>query len=149
MKKIFIANEAVEVSDEVYDVFYKFKREEKKIMRDRKVGKSINSSDGKFKFKPSIEESLDNLNDLGIDFPDYTFISKNELEEELYTLKKAIKTLSDVEHELLIEIYWRKRTFRQIGNDYGISHTATIKRHNKIIEKLRVLFISSGFQINY
>ena len=62
---IVIDGQLIEVTKEVYEVYYKGRRKEQYIMHDLKVGRSrINPVTGEKEYLPSREDSYDRLRDV-------------------------------------------------------------------------------------
>lgn len=84
---IYINGTAVEVSKEIHDFLAKSDRQMKYAEQDRKQERiTIDSENERVSVKPSMEDSLDRLTELGVEFPDRR--------EDLLFLSSKIVTIS-------------------------------------------------------
>ena len=141
-KFITIQGQRIEVTDDVYTAYYEDSRREKYRDVDVKRGRFIADAEAEnVRYVESKEESFERLSESGVEFTgdrsaEDRFIHK----EQLDCLKNALSILT-AEERLLIELlYVRRRTTREIGVVFGISHTAVRKRHEAILKKIRIIF---------
>ena len=141
-KFITIQGQRIEVTDDVYIAYYKDSRREKYRDVDVKRGRFIADAEAEnVRYVESKEESFERLSESGIEFTgdrsaEDCFIQR----EQMDCLNNALSTLT-AEERLLIELlYVRKRTTREIGVVFSISHTAVLKRHEAILKKIRIIF---------
>lgn len=126
---IYIKNQAVNVSEEVYREYWK------SIEHERYLTKQIRNTwvylDHLFDEYESNTLEVKLLEDLD---PTRNEALKMERYEELY---KAINTLTDDEKDLLIAIYYLEITQTDYAIKKGLSQQSISKKHDKIIKKLR------------
>ena len=51
-------------------------------------------------------------------------------------LRKAIRSLTDEEREIIQKIYFEEQSLRSVASDRNISHPALMKKRDKILKKL-------------
>ena len=139
---IKIGKELVPVSEEIYKEYYKMGRRERYMENDIKVGSSeINKQTGTVVFKESKEDSIERLMEKGVDFADEQLVENIVSDKAMmFLLQEALKELDREEKELIDAIYFKKQTFRAVGEQLNISHVAAQKRHTKVLNKLRKFF---------
>ena len=141
-KFITIQGQRIEVTDDVYTAYYKDRRREKYRDVDVKRGRFITDAEAEdVRYVESKEESFERLSESGVEFTgDRSAEDRFIQREQMDCLKSALSTLT-AEERLLIELFYvRKRTTREIGIVFGISHTAVRKRHEAILKKIRIIF---------
>ena len=52
-------------------------------------------------------------------------------------LRKAIRSLTDEEREIIQKIYFEEQSLRSVASDRNISHPALMKKRDKILKKLK------------
>ena len=52
-------------------------------------------------------------------------------------LRKAIRSLTDEEREIIKMIYFEEQSLRRVASERNISHPALMKKRDKILKKLR------------
>lgn len=139
---IKVAGQSVEVTDEVYAAYYYGARRERYYERDIKVGRiDVDMEKQKVTFVPSKEDSCERLMELGADFEAETSVDEIVADKAmLLILREALSELDAEERGLIEKKYDYEKTYREIGDEFGISHTALRKRHDKIIKKLKTYF---------
>ena len=141
-KFITIQGQRIEVTDDVYTAYYEDSRREKYRDVDVKRGRFIADAEAEnVRYVESKEESFERLSESGVEFTgDRSAEDRFIQREQMDCLNNALSTLT-AEERLLIElVYVRKRTTREIGVVFGISHTAVRKRHEAILKKIRNIF---------
>lgn len=139
---IRIGKEKVEVSEEVYKEYYKMARRERYFENDIKVGSSSVDEQGNVTYKPNKEDSIERLYELGIDFEDENLVEDIVCDKAiLKILNEALKELDQEDIELISDLYYEKLTTRQIADRRNFSQPTVVKKHKKIIEKLRKYFL--------
>lgn len=140
---IFIEKEAIPVTKEVYQTYYKGKRRERYMQSDVKVGRiDVDMESQKVTFVDSKEDSIERLYEQGVDFKDEQSVEDIACDNAmLFLLNKAKEILDEEELKLINAVYDQELTYRQAGELLKISHVAVQKRHNKILEKLRKYFL--------
>jgi RNA polymerase sigma factor (sigma-70 family) len=134
---IRIGNELVPVSEEIYQTYYKMARRARYLEKDRKVGR-IEVEGDKVTFIDSKEDSLQRLMVLGVDFADEQLVEEIICDKaELMILQKAMAELDRKEQELIEAIYFQNQTTREIAKKENVSQPAIVKRHKKVLDKLR------------
>lgn len=141
-KFITIQGQRIEVTDDVYTAYYEDSRREKYRDVDVKRGRFIADAEAEnVRYVESKEVSFERLSESGVEFTgDRSAEDRFIQREQMDCLNNALSTLT-AEERLLIELlYVRKRTTREIGVVFGISHTAVRKRHEAILKKIRIIF---------
>lgn len=137
---IKIDSELVPVTEEVYQAYYKMGRRARYLEKDVKVGR-IEVEGDKVTFINSKEDSLQRLMELGVDFEDEQLVEEIVCDKaELMILQKAMAELDRKEQELIEAIYFQNQTTREIAKQENISQPAIVKRHKKILAKLKKYF---------
>lgn len=141
-KFIRIGKELVEVNDKVYKAYYQCTRRERYFNSDIKVGRiDVDMQNEKVTFVPSKEDSIQRLIDLGTDFEGSTNVEDIVYDNAvLEILHKAMEELKSEEQELIKAIYFENLTTRDIADRENISQPAIVKRHKKVLEKLKKYF---------
>jgi RNA polymerase sigma factor (sigma-70 family) len=139
---IKIGKEQVKVSEEIYMEYYKMARRERYLENDIKVGSSsIDEETGNVIYKSNKEDSIERMSELGIDFEDENLIEDIVCDKAtIAILNEALKELEQEEMELISDLYYKNMTTRQASENKNISQSTVIKRHKKIIEKLKKYF---------
>ena len=142
-KFIRISNELIPVSEQIYKEYFKMARREKYMENDIKVGRThVDLKSGVTTFIPSKEDSIQRLMDQGKDFSDGQAIEDIICDKAmLFILKDAITELNHKEQELIDDLYYKNLTVRQAAEKENISHVAIVKRHKKILEKIKKYFL--------
>lgn len=140
---IYIGKEPIPVTEEVYQSYYKMDRRARYLENDVKVGSSkINPTTGEVKYQSSKEDSIERLIDKGLDFKDVQAIEDIVCDKAmLFILQEAMKELKREEKELIKSLYYKNLTVREVAKEENVSHVAIVKRHKKILEKLRKYFL--------
>jgi RNA polymerase sigma factor (sigma-70 family) len=130
------------VTEEVYKEYYKMDRRRRYLEEDIKFGSSqIDEETGRVIFKPSKEDSLQRLSDVGVDFVDEQAVEDIVMDKAtLLILQEALKELDSKDQELIRDIYYKEKTTREIAKENNVSQPAIVKRHKKIIDKLKKYF---------
>ena len=140
---IRIGQESVPVSEEIYREYYKMRRRERYLEGDIKVGRiEIDPETAAPLFIPSKEDSIERLMELGADFTAEQPAIEDILcaKDNLQVLQAALKELNREELELIKKLYYKNLTVREIAQLENISHVAVVKRHKKVLDKLRKFF---------
>lgn len=141
-KFIKVGKERVSVSEEIYREYYKMKRRERYMEEDIKVGRiNVDVNTETIDFLPSKEDSINRLMDQGTDFEGEQLVEDIICDKAtLLILQEAVAELNREEQELIQSIYFKDLTVREIGIEKGISHMAVVKRHKKVLDKLKKFF---------
>ena len=130
---IYIKNQAINVSEEVYREYWK------SIEHERYLTKQIRNTwvylDHLFDEYESNTLEIKLLEDLD---PTRNEVLKMERYEALY---KAINTLTDDEKDLLIAIYYHDLSDREYAKTKNMSQTTISWKHRKMLEKLKKCII--------
>lgn len=137
---IYIGKEAIEVSKEVYEVYYKGERKERYFSVDLKTERNkVDKKSGRRIIIPSREDSYERLVVL-----DKQFASDDKSVEDraiktilLNQLHEILETLSLEECQLIYELFYIQRTERELCTMMGIGKTTLHKRKEKLLAKLR------------
>ncbi|WP_338433247.1 sigma factor-like helix-turn-helix DNA-binding protein [Clostridium tyrobutyricum] len=142
-KFIRIGEELVPVSEEIYKEYYKMDRHARYLERDVKVGSSkIDPTTGEVKYQPSKEDSIERLMDQGSDFVDDQAVEDIVCDRAmLFILQKAMSELNNEEQKLIQDLYYNNLTVRQAAQKEKVSHVTIIKRHKKVLTKLKKYFL--------
>ena len=133
---IRINGNPIEVSQEVYEYITKSDRQIKYAEEDRKQERYfIDYENERISVKPSREDSLDRLMELGMDFPDKT-IDLYESVTQKIMLEQALSKLDDEERNLIIQLFYFDRTEREVAAEIGVSQAYVHKLKEKILCKL-------------
>lgn len=140
---IKIGRALVPVSEEVYKAYYQMARHERYMENDIKVGCiTVNSEDEVISFIPSKEDSVDRLLEAGVDFSDETKFEDIICDKTILSiLQEAMEELKSEEQELIESIYYKELTMRDVAKWKNVSHVAIVKRHKKILDRLRKYFL--------
>ncbi|EPT44757.1 sigma factor [Streptococcus agalactiae] len=126
---LFVNGKKVEVSEEIYKVYWQEKNHEKYLKQvDRKNHLLFFSSfdhDGHFE---------DSIVDEGFDVDKIV-----QTQMMIEAVRDALSKLNDEEREIIDRLYFNDETIRSVAETKKISHPALIKRRNKILDKLREL----------
>ncbi|EJO5348280.1 MAG: sigma-70 family RNA polymerase sigma factor [Clostridium tyrobutyricum] len=144
MKRVIkIGKELVEVSEELYKEYYKMGRRERYMQNDIKLGRiDVDMEKQKVTFVDSKEDSVERLIDKGLDFKDAQAVEDIVCDKAmLFILQKAMEELDCKEQELIKSIYYKNLTVREVAKEENVSHVAIVKRHKKILEKLKKYFL--------
>ncbi len=143
---IRIGNELIQVTEEVYTEYYKMSRRERFMANDIKIGR-IDIENCKVTFIPSKEDSIERLIDQGMDFEEEQMTDEIICNKAmLFILQEAMEELNREQQEIIQSIYYNKLTVRDVAANQNVSHVAIIKRHKKILEKLKKYFYKFGYQ---
>ncbi|RMD03214.1 sigma-70 family RNA polymerase sigma factor [Clostridium autoethanogenum] len=142
-KIIKIGKELVPVSEDVYKEYYKMARRERYMENDIKVGRiNIEPKTGAATFIPSKEDSIERLMEQGSDFADVQAVEDIICDKAmLFILQKAMEELNHEEKELIEDLYYNNFTVRQTAQKENVSHVTIIKRHKKLLNKLKKYFL--------
>lgn len=142
-KFIKIDKELVPVSDEIYKTYYKMARREKYMEIDVKVGATkIDEKTGEEVLVPSKEDSIQRLGETGIDLHEENLMEDVICDKAmLLILQEAIRILDHEEQELIQDIYYKNLTTREIAEKKNISQPAIVKKHKKVLKKLKKYFL--------
>jgi len=142
-KFIYVGKEKVPVSDEVYKEFYRMDRRERYMEKDIKVGRMVVDPEAEtVEYIPSKEDSINRLMDQGADFEADQMIEDILCDKAtLLILQEAMAALDEKEQELIQAIYYKNLTVREVAKEESVSHVAVVKRHKKVLDKLKKYFL--------
>lgn len=142
-KVIKIGKELVTVSEELYKEYYKMARRERYMEKDIKVGRiNVDPKTGATTFIPSKEDSIERLMEQGLDFVDEQTIDDIVCDKAmLFILQEAVAELNREERELIKSLYYKSLTVREVAKKENVSHVAIVKKHKKILDKLKKYFL--------
>ena len=133
---IYINGVPYAVNGEIYEYITKSDRKIKYAEEDRKQERYfIDYENERISVKPSREDSLDRLMELGMDFPDKT-IDLYESVTQKIMLEQALSKLDDEERNLIIQLFYFDRTEREVAAEIGVSQAYVHKLKEKILCKL-------------
>lgn len=142
-KVIKIGKELVLVNEAIYKEYYRMARRERYFQNDIKVGRTnFDSETGAITYIQNKEDSIERLIEQGTDFADEQAVEDIICDKAmLFILQEAMTELNNEEQDLLKDLYYKNLTVRQAAEKKNVSHVAIIKRHKKIIEKLKKYFL--------
>ena len=124
---LYVNWQRVEVSEQIYKVYWLGKEHEKYLEQmDKKNHLLFFSSldhDGHY---------VDNIVDESVDVAKIV-----ETQMMIETLRYAISKLNDEERDIIERLYFNDETLRSVAKLKSITHPALMKRRNKILEKLK------------
>lgn len=124
---LYVRGQKVKVSEDIYKVYWREREHEKYLERvDRKNHLLFFSSldhDGHF---------VDNIIDESVDVEKIV-----ETQMMIEAVRNAISKLNDEERDIIERLYFNDETVRAVAKLKDITHSALIKRRNKILEKLK------------
>lgn len=141
MKRLWINNQYIEVTNEVYTAYVKGQRKMDYFEKDLKTERVIKGKNGRVKkIVPSREDSLDRLiDDNSIQFSDDSKSVECEVQVNIYTEKLhiALQQLTAEELEIITKAFFEHMTEREIAKLLRISQVAVNRRKHRILEKLK------------
>ena len=136
-KYIFLNGEKFEVSKEVYKVYHRSRRYEEYFMYEKKTGKIIIEGE-KVTFKDSLEVSIQKLEQEGIELKhNYNLEEDVLLKEKINTVHNALSKLTDEEYQIIKELFFYRRTEREVAKTLNCSNVNLHKKKKKILKKLK------------
>ncbi len=133
---IYINGEPYAVNREIYEYITKSDRQIKYAEEDRKQERYfIDCENERISVKPSREDSLDRLMELGMDFPDKT-IDLYESVTQKIMLEQALSKLDDEERNLIIQLFYFDRTETELAQEYNQTQQNINKAKQRILCKL-------------
>lgn len=138
-KTIRISGQIVEVTDEVYEFYYKSKRRDRYVEHDRKVGRiNVDMEREEARFVDQQEYSLDQLIEAGADFIGDQSAEEHVVDREtLRQLSAAVALLGEDERTLIYLLYVERKSLRDVAPVFGISYVAVYKRHTAVLKRLQ------------
>ena len=137
---IKVGRELIPVSEKIYKEYYKMGRRARYLEEDVKVGR-IEVDGEKVTFVESKEDSIQRLMDLGADFASSQLVEDIVADKaEMQILQKAMAELEREEQELIEAIYYKNLSTREIAKQEKVSQPAIVKRHKKVLDKLKKHF---------
>ena len=140
---ISINGQRVEVTREVYLVYYRSKRRERYYEHDIKIERAIYDEHGDIvDYTPAKEDSLDRLMEAGEDFPDEADSVEDTAIRNVMAadLHKALDELPEPDRKLIDVLFFQGMTERQAAEIFGLSQKGINKRKAKILAKLKDFF---------
>ena len=133
---IYINGAPYAVNREIYEYITKSDRKIKYAEEDRKQERYfIDCENERISVKPSREDSLDRLIELGMDFPDKT-IDLYESVTQKIMLEQALSKLDDEERNLIIQLFYFDRTETELAREYNQTQQNINKAKQRILCKL-------------
>ena len=134
--KIRIENEVVDVTEEVYQAYYRMKNHEDYIDRRDREHKlahynALDSGD---------MNGEEILSDSRVDV-----LAELVAEEERMALWEALGQLKERDRELIRELYFNERTERELAEMLGVRQPAIHKRKVRILETLKIFLKKIDF----
>ncbi len=126
---LFVNGKKVEVSEEIYKVYWQEKNHENYLKQiDKKNHLLLFSSfDQDGHFESNIRDDSFDLNKV------------IQTQMMIEAVRDAISKLTDEERDIVTRLYYDEENLRTVAETKKISHPALIKRRNKILKKLKEL----------
>lgn len=138
---ITVGNERIEVTEEVYRVYWHYTEKEKYFMGKLKQGKFVSNQDDETTgFSPSRGDSLERLSECGFQFPDTSIPTPDDeiVQSELFDLlDRAMEKLSDDEFQLIQELFYFEKTEREVCRTLHYAKTSLHRKKEHILKKLK------------
>lgn len=134
---IIINGEKYEISEEIYNIYYKSRRYEQYFMYEKKTGEIIIEGE-KVTFKDSLEISIEKLEQEGIEMKhNYNLEEDVLLKEKINAVHNALSKLTDEEYQIIKELFFYRRTEREVAKTLNCSNVNLHKKKKKILKKLK------------
>lgn len=141
---IVISGEAVEVTPEVYEVYYRAERKERHFMYELKAGRSrTDKITGEKIFLPSLEDSYDRLVEGSMQFENHMYDTEEEVLTNLMVerLNQAIAALSFEEAEIIRQLYYGEVSEMKLAESLGMPRRTLRDKKKRILDKLRKMLL--------
>lgn len=140
---IRVGKELVPVSKKIYKEYYRMRRRERYMEKDIKFGRiDLGPNPEDYTFVPSKEDSIERIMEKGDDFASAQRVEDIICDKAtLLILQEAMAELNRDEQELIYDLYHKNLTVREVAKQQSISHVTVVKRHKKVLDKLRKFFI--------
>ena len=141
MKQLWINGEYIDVTDEIYTVYFKGQRKMSYFEKDLKSERVVKDKNGDIKkIIPSREDSLDRL--LSDNLRQFSDNSESvetvvQTNDEIDKLHIALKQLSADEWVIIKMLFYDEMSERDTAKVLGISQVAVNKRKHRILKKLK------------
>ena len=124
---LYLKNKRIEVSEELYKAYWKETNRENYLKQVEKKQHLFlfSSLDDNGHFEENIEDEEVNVEKIV------------ETRMMIEALRKALSELNAEEREIIELLYFKNKTLRSVAKHKNITHSAIIKRRNKILEKLK------------
>ncbi len=133
--KVTCEGKEIEVSEDVYKISYSSVESEKRTDRRKKTGRIIvDEHNETVTFVPCVEDSLDRLLETGLEIEDPS--QNPELTDTQIMVKDALTILTKKERYIIFELYYGRRTERELAAEFGISQKNFNKRKQRILNKM-------------
>ena len=133
--KVTCEGKEIEVSEDVYKISYSSVESEKRTDRRKKTGRIIvDEHNESVTFVPCVEDSLDRLLETGLEIEDPS--QNPELTDTQIMVKDALTVLTKKERYIIFELYYDRRTERELAAEFGISQKNFNKRKQRILNKM-------------
>ena len=141
---IQVGQTRVPVSEEIYKEYYQMDRRARYLERDIKVGR-IEVDGENYHFKPAKEDSFERLTDNGTAFTSGSDVEAAVIDNVTRALlQEAMNELNERDRQFIEDYYFEEKTTRQIGEAHNTSHVAVVKRHKRVLEKIKKSFLEKG-----
>ena len=137
---IHIDGQQVEVTKELYLVYYRSKRRERYYEHDIKIERAIYDETGNISgYMPPKEDSFDRLMESGMEFPANQKAVETMVADKLIieALPEALDHLSAIERKLIDALYFQGMTERQYASTSGIPQQTIHDRKGRVLVKLK------------
>ena len=141
MKQLWINGEYIDVTDEIYTVYFKGQRKMSYFEKDLKSERVVKDKNGDIKkIIPSREDSLDRL--LSDNLRQFSDNSESvetvvQTNDEIDKLHIALKQLSADEWVIIKMLFYDEMSERDTAKVLEISQVAVNKRKHRILKKLK------------
>ena len=128
---IRVLKTVVEVTKEVYKVYYSMERQER-YQVERDLSKGTFSFDSLYRDDMTAEDFI-------CDREQKTVEEQVELKLMSVELKKVLERLNKDEKELIYQVYFLGKSIRTVAFEAGIPKSILAREHNKILSKLKAM----------
>ena len=142
---LYIDDQPVKVTEEIYREYKRAENKEQYFMRRLKKGRYVVEREkGDVLYLPSRETSLEQLIEAVRDIPAPGGTAEDMALKfyQLEKLREALDSLSDMERELIRELFYEGKTEREVCVDLGMAKTTLHRRKSDVLEKLRKILVN-------
>lgn len=140
-RKLWVNDQFIEVSEEVYQVYMQGDRKMRYFETDLKTERTMLAEDGTVqRIIPSREDSLDRLmDDNARQFSDASesvedAVLRKMAEDELH---RALEKLTDEEYALVYALFFEGKTERAYAKELGVAQVTVHKKKQRILKMLK------------
>ena len=142
-KYLYVEKKKIPVSEEIYHVYYQFARKERYFPEDLKREKLLYDTEQQIAvLLPSCEDSYERLLEQNRQFSDPNAAAPEDDAVKtglLDRLAQALHALSDGEWNIIQELFYLKKTEREVSASLHMPLSTFHSRKNAVLKKLRKL----------